>query len=292
MRKENKFKLPEMLGGEAEKGSYELADGNRNIVSGIDAIFPILKKIKSSEWELIGTGFFITENGIFVSAKHVFMEAMDRDRKQTYPIFIVQRLPNNKFIQRNVRYCSTHDVADVGIGVLDQLKFDATGELVKNKIVTLAPVPPDIGETIVTFAYPRHIKTIEDDGFSFLFLPDFYDGKLEEYYPNGRDQVKMPAPCYRTTINIHGGASGGPVFGPSGHVFGVNSTSFSSATDISFVSRINEILSLRVNDVRLYRSKPGSTTIFELAKRGFVKFKPSPYMMQSRDKNGILVYSY
>ncbi|MBD3341414.1 MAG: hypothetical protein GF353_20075 [Candidatus Lokiarchaeota archaeon] len=292
MKKYNKIKLPAPLGGEAEKGSYKLVDGNKKKVSGIDAIFPILKEIKPGEWEFIGTGFFITDNGIFVSAKHVFMDVMDKHRNQTHPIFILQRLHNNEIIQRNVRYCSTNDIADVGIGVLDQLKYDSTGEIVKNKIVTLTSIPPDIGETIVTFAYPRHIKTLENDEFSFLFLPDFYDGKLEDFYPNGRDQVTLPAPCYRTTINIHGGASGGPVFGPSGHAFGVNSTSFSSTTDISFVSRINEILSLRVKEVRLHDLEPESTTIFELAKHGFIKFKPSLHMIQSRTKNGILVYSY
>ena len=292
MKTDNKIEIPKALGGEAEKGKYELVDGNKKKVSDIDAIFPILKEINPAEWELIGTGFFITDNGIFVSAKHVFMDVMDKNGKQKYPIFILQKLPDKQIIQRNVRYCSTNDVADVGIGVLDQLKNDSTGELIQNKIITLAPVAPDLGETIVTFAYPRHNKIIEYDSFGYIFLPDFYDGKLEEYYINGRDQVKLPAPCYRTTINIHGGASGGPVFGPSGHAFGVNSTSFNSAPDISFVSRINEILSLRVNDISIYGSKPESTTIFELAKRGFVKFQPSPYMMQSRNKEGILVYSY
>lgn len=291
MKENLKELLPQPLGGEAEKDSYFLLDENK--VSRTDVIFPILKEIIKEEWEFIGTGFFIIKHGVFVSAKHVFMDVIDENKHQKYPIFILQKLPDKKVIKRYIIQCSTHESSDIGIGVLGQLNVDSTGELLENKIVTLTTIPPKIGETIVTYAFPRYKKKKVDDGFEYLFMPDFYDGKLEEYYINGRDSSNLPAPCYRTTINIHGGASGGPVFSPAGHVFGVNSTSFSLAPDISFVSRINEILSLRLNNVLLPNSlKPESTTIFELAKIGCVKFEPFSCMMQSRNKNGILLYSY
>lgn len=58
----------------------------------------------------------------------------------------------------------------------------------------------------------------------------------------------LPGPCYRTSIRIHDGASGGPVYSPNGHVFGVNSTGM-DGTDISYVSRVSDILPLRVDSV-------------------------------------------
>jgi len=44
---------------------------------------------------------------------------------------------------------------------------------------------------------------------------------------------------------IHHGASGGPVAGPSGRVFGINSTGFDGTEDF-YISRIDEILLLEI----------------------------------------------
>jgi hypothetical protein len=49
----------------------------------------------------------------------------------------------------------------------------------------------------------------------------------------------------RTSINLHGGASGGPVFF-DGHVFGVASSSFDGAEDVAFVTPASALLEIRV----------------------------------------------
>jgi S1-C subfamily serine protease len=69
---------------------------------------------------------------------------------------------------------------------------------------------------------------------------------------------------------IHGGASGGPVVGPNGTVFAVNSTGF-DANEISYVSCISEVLDLAIPNVVLPGSQiPRSTTLRELMEGGFV----------------------
>jgi hypothetical protein len=69
---------------------------------------------------------------------------------------------------------------------------------------------------------------------------------------------------------IHGGASGGPVVGPSGTVFAVNSTGF-DADELSYVSCISVVLDLAIPGVVLPGSEtPRSTTLRELVKSGFV----------------------
>jgi S1-C subfamily serine protease len=73
---------------------------------------------------------------------------------------------------------------------------------------------------------------------------------------------------------IHGGASGGPVFSRSGGVFGLNSTGM-DGTDISFVSRINEIFELVVDDGQMGSERPRSVPVAEIARAGHIVVRTS-----------------
>jgi len=138
-----------------------------------------------------------------------------------------------------------------------------------NKLLTLAASPPPVGSPVCTYAYP---KTEVQPGKPQVvrFEPGFFDGLLLEHHPYGRDRVVLPGPCFRTTMVIHGGASGGPVIGPNGTVFAVNSTGF-DADELSYVSCISEVLDLAIPGVVLPGSQiPRSTTLRELMEGGFV----------------------
>ena len=67
---------------------------------------------------------------------------------------------------------------------------------------------------------------------------------------------------------IHHGASGGPVAGPSGRVFGRNSTGFDGTNDF-YISRINEIFSLEIET-----GESDSITIQQLVNEGAVTVDP------------------
>lgn len=72
---------------------------------------------------------------------------------------------------------------------------------------------------------------------------------------------------------MHPGASGGPVFCPSGGVFGVNSTGFDD-NDISYLSRINEIFQLFVENVSIDAGPPRTVHLIELARAGHIVVEP------------------
>lgn len=145
----------------------------------------------------------------------------------------------------------------------------SSGAALTNPVVTLTLVPPDINARIVTFAYPKHANLIEEDLQKINFGPTYYDGNLIEYFANGRDKVMLPGPCYRTSIVIHGGASGGPVFSPSGDVFGINSTGYGDE-DISFVTRLYEITELTIDGVTIGDGKERSVEVTELIQGGHI----------------------
>ncbi len=65
------------LRGEAEQSLFTVKDSNGDDVDPKEAIFPILKHEENGNIKFLGTGFFVTRLGFFVSAKHVFEDVLD-----------------------------------------------------------------------------------------------------------------------------------------------------------------------------------------------------------------------
>jgi hypothetical protein len=248
--------------------------GDGNPINPGHAIFPIVRYDTGGRMDLLGTGFFITTNGLFVTARHVLMGTFDENHRQRYPIGIIQFLGDNVCIQRPILRCGYNSIADVAVGVVAPMNRNSDGIPLTNPVFTLTLLKPGLNVRVVTCAYPKHANFIHPDGSQQInFVPSYYDGQIQNYFPLGRDRVLLPGPCYQTTMTIHGGASGGPVFSPNGLVFGVNSTGF-DGTDLSFVSRIHEIFALSIDDVVIDAGVPRSVSIIELAKAGHIVVQP------------------
>jgi hypothetical protein len=251
--------------GQAEERHFEVTDNSGNLVHIREVVFPILKIVNETTWDFIGTGFFIAENGLFATAKHVLLDALDKESNKLHRLFIIHWLPDSAYIIRNVQYIVLHSSIDVGVGSVWPRIHAQTGEPLLAKQLILTAEQPVIGESISTFAYPKTIVH-HDPQPKIFFNPRYYTGRLEEYYSNGPDRVKLPFPCYRTSIWLHGGASGGPVTDSHGRVFAINSASFGGAPDISFVARVIDILGLTLPNVSIGDSSPAPMLLFELAR--------------------------
>jgi Trypsin-like peptidase domain len=251
------------LGGEAPDGLYGFEDETGTPVIGGEGIIPILERIDEHQYKFIGTGFFITDFGVFATARHVLMPAHERGHR----IFTWEIIPPDQWYIRPVLQLKYHAIADVAVGVSCQAIHQETGEHMVNARVRLTTRVQAIGDVVSTYAYPNTIILNSEQGQTLSFNPNFYEGRIAEYLPNGRDGVLLPGPCYRTSISIHHGASGGPVAGPAGRVFAENSTGFDGTGD-SYVSRIEEVLSLSI----LIDGDHGEEeiTVQQLAERSYV----------------------
>jgi Trypsin-like peptidase domain len=265
--------------GEACRGDYDVTTGEGLPTLPDFSIFPIVRH-DDNKMRMVGTVFFITTNGLFVTAKHVLQDVLDKKGNQTAPIGIIQFLPRNMWIYRPVDRYGYHRTADIAIGVPGPLPQSAP--LSTNPVLTLTTQPPSPGAKVVTFAYPKHHNFIRENGLQELYFSGaYYDGVLQEHFPEGRDRTMLPGPCYRTSIVLHGGASGGPVFGPAGHIFGVNSTGM-DGTAISYVSEIDQIFSLSVEKVAIDGDQKNRVFIAELATMGFIVFEPRVTAIRTR----------
>jgi hypothetical protein len=266
------MQIRDRLEGEAARGAYGIADGDGNRTKHNQTIFPIVHHDDDGRIRLLGTGFFITVSGIFVTARHVLAHVF-KDEKKVFSPSLIHFRPDRSFLIRPIlRFCSL-EKSDVAVGVAAPMKHKVDGSMLMNQVLTLDSNIPERGTRIVTYAYPKNSNELVEGKQNITFEPRYYDGRLEEYLPDGRDGVMLPSSCYRTSIIIHSGASGGPVFSPNGYVFGVNSTGY-DGTDISYVSSIRDIFDLSIDDVQIDDGPVQSITIRELSRIGQVIVNP------------------
>lgn len=233
-----------LRGAASEKKYGFVIEHTELTVDPVHTIFPILKCV-DGQWHLIGTGFFIAGYGIFATAKHVLLDVCDKDGEATCAIGILHSLPGRYFFRRIVHVCWS-SIADVAIGIVDPMKEEGATDMLNNGFLGLTPRVPLAGAQVVTYAYPNHMIENAPEGAKIALFPAMYEGSIEEYFPKGRDRIMMPGPCFQTSILMHGGSSGGPVFDEHGRVFGICSTGWDDLP-LSFVSRISAIFALFLN---------------------------------------------
>jgi hypothetical protein len=264
------------LGGESAPDQFGFISGDGIAVDGSPAVFPIIRSYPDGKIDLLGSGFFISTNGLFVTARHVLQAPFDtRTGRQVFPIAMVHFHDEGSYLIRPILRCALHPLADLTVGVVAPMKRNSDGAHLGNKILTLNMDPVDPGTRVTTYAYPRYESVMTGNRQIFNVVPGFYDGKIIEYLPEGRDRVLLPGPCYRTNIIIHHGASGGPVFSSDGRVFALNSTGFDGTED-SYVSSIGGILDLTIDGVAMGQEAPRSVSMREIIHAGHVIVKSSP----------------
>jgi Trypsin-like peptidase domain len=256
--------------GITPEGKIRTVDGERNIVDPNLVIFPILKQTSVGDFHLIGTGFFISTAGIFVTAKHVLLDVIGPKGEQICPILLVQFLGTGYLMRPIVRF-TIHEVADIAVGIAAPTNHNSSGLPLQNKLLQLTQNIPAVGQKVCTYAYPRSVMKHGKEQ-ELHFNTDFFDGVIQEHYLTGRDSVLLPGPCIQTNMYIHGGASGGPVFDASGKVFAVNSTGYTN-DDLSFVTPINTIENLLLSDIIIPSNNTGQVRIRELIDSSLISYE-------------------
>ena len=239
-------------------------DGAGNPANPTWCIFPIFHLTSGGVWKGRGTGFFISSNGFFATAKHNLVEQgklLDR-------IFGVQILPDGNRI-RQILNVTVHQTADLAIGFLE---FDGT----ENNAFHLTERLPQKGDVVAAFAISRLAAvSLEAGGTEFQFAPNLLHSELEAHWPDGRDSVLLTNNVFQSGLFTEFGASGGPVFFGDGDVFAINSSGNDGEPPYSFHSSIAELLDMKVSEVILEidgnREIKQNISVRELATLGVVK---------------------
>lgn len=234
---------------------------NGKSIQGQEMIIPICVFHEENRIEFIGTGFFIANCGIFVTAAHVIQHLLDENGKPPVDaegnskagLFTFHMINPKEFTARKICTGSYHKRDDVAVGIAEKMINSKTGEPLTNKFLPLTTIAPQVGDDISTWAYPKGVtdrKFIGKKITSSVFTkPKVYGGKVEKEHMN-RGWGKLPGRCYQTSLDFEGGSSGGPVFDKNGRVFAVNSTGMGAQDEVTWVSHIQAIGGLTLQNIQ------------------------------------------
>jgi hypothetical protein len=265
-----------------------------HIADGITGIAPIYKVSLDGTARLIGTGFWATEKGHLITAWHVIADNIGRDGVDEGPIYAAQTSADRTVVIRVLRKTSQHPRYDLALSeTVGPHGYDAD----PTWTFSLTLIAPEVGDFVGTYSFlspdqnfgGEKYEGISTDWFrGTLAIPDLrlvYElqfaarinrGQVLEVFPEQRDSVIMPFPCFRSDIPIYGANSGGPVFDRFGRVCGVNCTSY-EGQDISFHMPLVGILDLWARDIELIPEAPlpSNRTILEMGFAYRINFHPT-----------------
>lgn len=222
-----------------------------------DGIVPILKEIAGKKLIVVGTGFYITRYGLFLTACHVLDDMHNEKGELISRGFVVHLGANNKVHFRQILCFHRYKNSDLAIGQAENYARKLPNKPLMNLRGTLTGVLPQIGSKLVTYAYPEN-RTLDFSDKANLneIKGNYFTGKLLRYVPVPEDPM-MPCGYLETTIEIRSGASGGPVFTEDGKIIGVNCVGWDfgdmaeGEESLSNVIPVVEGLPIRVSNLEL-----------------------------------------
>ena len=254
---------------------------------------PIFKISLKGSVQLIGTGFWVTTHGHLITAWHVIEDNIGKDGVDEGPICAIQILRNRTLVVRPLRKTDKHDTFDLALSETVALFSDEVPFTVPH-LLTLDE--PSLGSRLHTYSFlaPEQdfssernpgisIFTFRGEGiiperqlkFELSYMARVGFGTVTQHFPERRDAVMLPFPCFQSDMPIYGANSGGPVFDEKGRVCGINCTSYEGA-DISFHVPLKGVLELWARDIELIPEDPVARqrSLLELGLAGRVPFDP------------------
>lgn len=262
------------LGGEADPNTWHFSAQHGPLPNPVGHTFPLLTHDTAGSWRLIGTGFYVSGDGLFVTAKHVIEDVFDGDQ-QVLPLAIMHLRSESglfgpqEYLMRPVMQCWLGDNADVALGAAALTTNRATEGVLSHWSWPMSWTTPAMGAVAATYAFPNHSITQTESGQVFRFRPDLYRGTIREV-SNFRDRMLVPYPYMHVDFRIHHAASGGPVLGAEGGVVGVNCR-FMDPAGPGVVAQIRCLQNAFLDDVILLgETTPRRVEFSELVSAGAV----------------------
>lgn len=150
--------------------------------------------------QILGTVFFISKMGMFITAKHVIEEY---ENSQDIPLRVVAlKEPHYKLCK--VLAIHKYPYFDIAVGMID-LRTD--GWEPPSYRLSMRRLNP--GHGVSAFGYSKTKQFIGNDTFHINLDPDFYEGTVTGYHDGGFGLARWPV--YSHTMESLAGISGAPV---------------------------------------------------------------------------------
>jgi hypothetical protein len=129
--------IPPPLDGAANPNTWHFSADHGPLPNPVRHTFPLVTHNANGQWRLIGTGFYISSNGLFVTAKHVVEDVLKGDHQRSpLSIFHLRSTTGlfgpQEYLVRSIVQCWLGDKADIALGVAAQMTNDVTGEILSH----------------------------------------------------------------------------------------------------------------------------------------------------------------
>lgn len=219
-------------------------------------VVPVLKEVGDKQLKVVGTGFFVTRYGLFATAKHVLEELVDWNARTVLRAYVLQDDAEQLFI-RQITGISLSNTADVAIGQADNRVGQPQPHGPPNLRAPLAFSRPQVGETLVSFAYPENaVLDFRDASMPPTLRGDFIEGVFRSQI-DSTSRPFLPYPHYETSLEIRSGASGCPVFAVNRRVVGIACRGWDlrgselEGNDLSSILPVTQLLPIELGCARV-----------------------------------------
>ncbi len=185
-------------------------------------VMPIVSE-RGDDVAIPGTAVLI-ESGMAITAAHVVdeifgirLEGEEEIEISDVAVSLVESGDNTSemFIWCVTGYACHPELDLAVLGVMPHPELSATqSSALKPRVINMEP--PKVGEVCVAFGYPdssAHISVVDGRRqMNTSVTPKRSSGVVTAVYPEGRDNVMMPCPCFESDARVEGGMSGGGVF--------------------------------------------------------------------------------
>ena len=239
---------------------------------------------QSSNWVVYGTCIIIAP-GFAITAKHVVeglignFDKIKMDHRagedqeftcshNSYVFQIVDGKTGYRWDVRQYFLSTTTDICFLRMNPMFNIN-----KLPGPQKVGVTLYPPDIGERIVGFGYPKSNIIVEGDIIKTEVKPMTTVGEVIEIRNLGRDQ-RLPFPVFRTNAGFDAGMSGGPVFNESGKLCGIICSNMAplepDKDHISYVSLIWPSMDTKVWMKLAHHDRQDQFPVLFLAKHNYI----------------------
>lgn len=168
-------------------------------------------------FKIEGSGVLIGP-GLALAARHVFEDYFDRMKEGLVLPYAMSILPTGLLIWKLHEIVPGDD--DVVILRLELCSDLPNGEL---HLAMLTKRIPEVGERVMIVGTRNHDTDIPDVFGNIDVRVGV--GEVTDVYPEGRDKLMLPHPCFAVKCLTIGGMSGGPVFDGFGNLLGILTSS-------------------------------------------------------------------
>ncbi|MDA0733220.1 MAG: serine protease [Chloroflexi bacterium] len=239
---------------------------------------------------VVGTGFYISRYGLFMSAKHVLETLINESKANLDVGYVCHRGVGNTIHLRRIRRVSFLNPQDIAVGQADNYVEQFPKDPLRNMRVKLTTDLPLPGDSVITYAYPQNeiLDFTRTDAVPVI-AGDYFQGEFIRSVDKS-DHPFMQYPYFETTIKLRSGASGGPVFDSKGRVIGINCRGWDfgvedEGTELSSMVPVSAALDLKCEPLQLPSCsweasqipeglELATLTIRDLAKFGHIHYDP------------------